>query len=137
MTAAVQNRPARRGGYTLPVILLVVLVVGVTNVVPFRDILAQNREIENSTAELEALQAENERLTRETDALRSPGEVERLARENFGMVRPGDTSYVIVEPVTRPVEAEVAPVVEPEIESGGILNAIWSYLTGRDLVDDG
>ena len=125
----------KRGGYFIPVVLVIGLVIAVTNVLPFRQIISQNRQVEEARTELAALQAENERLILETEALRTPTEIERIAREDFGFVRPGDTSYVIVEPAVRPVVDEHEP--EVEIESGGVFDAIWAYLTGRDLVVDG
>ena len=126
----------RAGGYFVPLLLVIGLAVAVTNVFPFRQIIAQNRQVEEARAELAALQDENDRLLPETEALKTPSEIERIARQDFGYVRPGDTSYVIVEPVVRPnVGPQEAP--PPEIESGGVWDAIWDYLTGRDLVNDG
>ena len=129
------QRVRRKGGYFAPVLILLGALVAANYVIPYREILAQNRQVESARVELETLQAGNERLVRQTEALRSPTEIERLAREDYGYVRPGDSSYVIVEPVGRPVVQEPEPDVE--IESGGVLKAIWDYLTGRDLTDDG
>lgn len=125
----------RRGGYFVPILLVIVTAVVLTNVFPFRQIIAQNRQVAEAREELTVLQEENARLEREAVALQSPAEIERIARRDFGYVRPGDTSYVIVDPVTRPV----VPVPEPEAvtDSRGIFGAIWDYLTGRDLVADG
>ena len=134
MTATV-SRVRRKGGYFAPVVFLLGAMVAANYVIPYREILAQNRQVESARVELGTLQAGNERLVRQTEALRSQTEIERLAREDYGYVRPGDTSYVIVEPVGRPVVQEPEPDVE--IESGGVLKAIWDYLTGRDLTDDG
>ena len=125
----------RRGGYFVPALLVIVTAVVLTNVFPFRQIIAQNRQVTEAREELAALEAENALLERETEALQSPAEIERIARRDFGYVRPGDTSYVIVDPVTRPVPVEPQPAPAPE--SRGFLGAIWDYLTGRDLVADG
>ena len=132
---AVAPPTAKKGGYFVPILLLVGMIIAVNYIVPFRQMLAQNRQVETARAELTAIQAENEQLVRETEALRSDSEIERLAREDYGYVRPGDTSYVIVEPVGRQPFEEPEP--EVVIESGGVLDAIWDYLTGRDLTDDG
>lgn len=130
-------QPTRKGGYILGAILVIGIVVAVTNVFPFRQIIAQNRQVEEARAELADLQGSNAQLLLQTEALRSPSEVERIAREDFGYVRPGDTSYVIVQPVDSEVVVVAEPAPEPELDSGGVLDAIWSYLTGRDLVLDG
>ena len=134
MTATGQ-RMKRKGGYFAPVLLLLGAMVAANYVIPYREILAQSRQVEYVRVELEAVQAKNELLVRQTEALRLPTEIERLAREDYGYVRPGDTSYVIVEPVGRPDVQEQETDVE--IESGGVLKVIWDYLTGRDLTDDG
>lgn len=131
------HAPARKGGYFVPIVLVVGMLIAANYVVPFREILAQNRQVEAAQQELAEIQAANAKLDREIAALGSPSEIERIAREDYGYVRPGDTSYVIVEPGgVQASEPEAEPVIV-EQESGGILKAIWDYLTGRDLTDDG
>lgn len=127
----------RRGGYLIPLMLMIGVAVAVTNVFPFRQIIAQNREVEHARTELVTLQQANASLEREVEALRSPSEIERIARQDFGYVRPGDTSYVIVEPVRRPGTVVSAEAESPPVESGGVFEGIWDWLTGRDLVADG
>lgn len=131
------NETRRRGGYFIPVVLVIGLVIAVTSVFPFRRIIEQNRQVEGARTELAALRVENERLALETEALKTPSEVERLARENFGYVRPGDTSYVVVEPVGLAAADDPQPEPQDEIESAGLLHAIWDFLTGRDLAAGG
>ena len=48
--------------------------------------------------EIEELRAENRRLGSEIQALRTePHSVERLAREQLGMARPGETIFILRE----------------------------------------
>jgi len=127
-----------RVGLLVPLMLVVVLAIVLTNVFPFRQILAQQRAVSNAEQRLEVLQEENARLAAEAEALRSDPEIERIARADFGFVRPGDTSFVVVEPT--PEIGEILPESEPEpvaLESRSFADAIWDFLTGRDLVDDG
>lgn len=127
-----------RAGLLLAGMLVVALAVVLTNVFPFRQILAQQRAVSNAENRLAVLQEENARLGAEADALRSDAEIERIARADFGYVRPGDTSFVIVEPT--PQLGDIIPEVDPEppvLESRSFAGAIWDFLTGRDLVDDG
>jgi len=50
------------------------------------------RDIEAVERDLEALRGRQERLTRTVDGLRNdPGYIEKLAREQMGMVREGET----------------------------------------------
>ena len=44
------------------------------------------------------LEAQNEELAREAQRLQTPSEIERLAREQFNMVLPGEQAYNVVSP---------------------------------------
>lgn len=126
-----------RWGIVLPVLLLVALTVVLTNVFPFRQILAQRQQVAIASEQLAVLEQENARLRTEAEALSSPTEIERIARDDFGLVREGDTSYVIVEPAAGP-ESEVITTGEEELpESSSFLDSVWNFLTGRDLIQDG
>ncbi len=128
-----------RMGILVPLILVVILAIVLTNVFPFRRILGQQRAVDLANTQLVVLQEENIRLQAEADALRSDAEIERIARADFGFVRPGDTSFVVVEPATTQFDDFVPqPDPEPEpLESRSFGGAIWDFLTGRDLVEDG
>ena len=79
------------------VIALIALVVGSL----FGDrgilhLLTQRERAGALAAEIEALRAENGRLAADITALRSdPRSIERLAREELGLVRPGETVFLI------------------------------------------
>jgi cell division protein FtsB len=77
------------------VIVVAVLFVGVF---PTRTFLHQRAAVARAEEQLEVLTAENERLDERVDALNTPEEVERLAREQFELVMPGERPYVIVTP---------------------------------------
>jgi cell division protein FtsB len=68
-------------------------------VYPTSTYLRQRSELNNATERLQRLNAETRRLERQSDNLRGDAEVERLAREQYGLVRPGETPFVLV-PVT-------------------------------------
>jgi cell division protein FtsB len=112
--------------------LIVAGIAVVTAVIPFRQILEQQARVDGASAELSRLQLENEMLSREVEALHTPGEIERLARENLGYVMPGETAYVVLEPeesltdVTSPAVAEARKQVPWYV-------AIWDFFTGADL----
>lgn len=124
----------RRSAVGLFTVALVVVGAAVlTNVVPYRQILDQRRAVESAAAELEALQAENEILAAQKEALGTPVEIERLAREKLGYVRPGEVAYVVLEPP--PAPTTTAPPVEepPSVEDVSLLETVWDFLTGADL----
>jgi cell division protein FtsB len=119
----------------LAVILLVGLAIVLAGVFPFRQLIAQERLVDNTRSKLDALIDENQLLQDQIDAVQSPAELERIAREEYGMARPGETTY-IVELDGGPSSGEVTPV-EAEIDSRPPLQRFWDFLTGRDLVPDG
>lgn len=125
----------RRSRMLLGVAVVVVLVASVllTNVFPYRKILAQQQEVGNAQDQLDLLRAENDRLEAEAIALATDEEVERLARENLGYVRPGEIAYVVLEPPADEQPVVVEPVVVPP-EPAAWYESVWDFLTGKDLV---
>lgn len=103
----------------------------VTAVIPFRQILEQQARVDGASAELARINLENELLSGEVQALQTPEEIERLARENLGYVMPGETAYVVLEPEETLATAPVTPVAEKE-EVPWYL-AIWNFFTGADM----
>lgn len=115
----------------VPIFLLVALAIVVTNVFPFRQMMANERSIDLGLDQLGQIRAENARLESEVEALSTTGELERLAREDLGYVREGEIAYVI----TNPSQPEVAETVEAALpERLPWYRAAWDFLTGQDLV---
>jgi cell division protein FtsB len=88
----------RRKAATLAsIIALVALIVGAL----FGDrgllhLIDQRHRAEALAQEIDALQAENASLSREIAALRTdPRAIERVAREELGMLRPGETVFLV------------------------------------------
>jgi cell division protein FtsB len=119
------------------VFTLALLVVGaavVTNVVPYRQILEQRRQVAAASAELEHIREENAVLTAQRDALQTPVEVERLAREKLGYVRPGEVAYVVLQPPPSPTTATVPSDPAPSpVEDESLLDTVWDFMSGADL----
>ncbi len=99
-TAARSEPSLRRRAATLASLLaLIALVVGSL----FGDrgllhLMAQRERAERLQAEIEELRAENGRLATEILALRrDPRAIERLAREQLGLARPGELVFLIRE----------------------------------------
>ncbi len=115
-------------------LMLVVLAVTMAGIFPFRQIIAQRRAVATAEMKLEALTAENALLEEEVAALHTEAEIERLARERFGMVRPGEIGYFVVDDGSVP-----APVPEPpDLDDDRAWYAeLWDFLTGRDLDRNG
>jgi cell division protein FtsB len=121
------------GGFLL-LVLLMVLVVAAAGIFPFRQLLAQERAVDLTQEKLDALVGENLRLEQQIAALRTDEEVERLAREHFGLVMAGEIGYMAVVPegIVDPVPAGRDTTLEREQPLWG---QVWDFLTGRDIVD--
>ena len=112
-------------------LLLVVLAVTMAGIFPFRQIIAQRRAVDVAESKLIALVDENARLEAEVEALHTEAEIERLARERFGMVRPGEIGYFVIDEGAPPV-TEPPPPVDLEADRAW-WDEMWDFLTGRDL----
>lgn len=109
---------------TIMVFLLGVMLVGL---VPFKQILNQRDAVAAAEDRLSQLQEENERLTGQVQALETPIEIERRAREDFGLVRPGETAYIVM-----PVDPPGEPTETSESTSPGFFRSIVEFFTGAD-----
>ncbi|MBI2710879.1 MAG: septum formation initiator family protein [Actinobacteria bacterium] len=70
---------------------------------PTRTWMAQRASTRQSAAQLSELRRTNAALERRVRRLSTPGEVERIARRDYGMVRPGEEAYAILPPPPPPV----------------------------------
>jgi len=111
--------------------LIVAGIAVITAVIPFRQILEQQARVESASSELERINLENELLSGEVQALNTPEEIERLARENLGYVMPGETAYVVLEPEETLATTPVTPLTEEEDVPWYV--AIWNFFTGADM----
>ena len=109
---------------TTLVFFLAVMLVGL---VPFKQILNQREAVSEAEDRFTALVSANEHLETEIQALETPVEIERRAREDFGLVRPGEIAYIVVpiEP-----EADVEPVSTEPPQTW--FDALVDFFTGRD-----
>jgi cell division protein FtsL len=85
------ERPTRIAVGTLAVIAIMFLFV-----FPTRSYLAQQRQVGNARHAVQVLAAQNEQLIRQKEQLQTPAEIERLAREQFNMVLPGEQAYNVL-----------------------------------------
>jgi cell division protein FtsB len=90
----------RKAGVLGTVIALIALAVGsVFGDRGLLNLVEKREQVESLRHRIEALQAENARLSVEITALRqSPLAIERLAREELGLARPDETVFLIREP---------------------------------------
>jgi cell division protein FtsB len=132
----VKRRRSRLGTATF-IVLLVALGLVATGVLPVRDFLERENAVNGANDQLAEVTAENALLAEDVSALYSEQEVERIAREQYGFVRPGEVGYVAVlpdEPVADVTVVEPEPVARDERT---IPEMIWDFITGNDLAGDG
>ena len=114
---------------------LLILLMGaafLTQVVPYGQIIDSRHQVESSRQRLSALEAENTQLLADVEALHTDAEVEKLAREKLGYVRPGETAYVVLDPPGAPQPTPEAAPAEPVAEPTWV-ERLWGFLTGADL----
>ncbi|MCZ6505134.1 MAG: septum formation initiator family protein [Actinobacteria bacterium] len=123
----------RPGAAVVTLLFLVTGAAFLTQVVPYRQILDSQRQVSSARAELAALEEDNEVLAADIAALQTDEEVEKLAREKLGYVRPGETAYIVLDPPEeekRP-QPQTDDLVIPEERTW--VDMLWDFVTGADL----
>jgi cell division protein FtsB len=127
----------RRPGVALVTLLFLLLGAAfITQVVPYRQIIDSQRQVTAAQERLATLEEENAALQADAAALNTDEEIEKLAREKLGYVRPGETAYVVLDP---PGSNE-SDVVEEEVltvDERTWVDRIWDFLSGGDLDSGG
>lgn len=91
-----RSRPRARITARGAVLLAVVILLAIALVYPARLYWQQRNQIGDLEKQTHALTIENQVLTGEVERLNDPAHLERLARECLGMVKPGETAFVVV-----------------------------------------
>jgi cell division protein FtsB len=104
-----RKRDIRRRRLVYP-LLASVTVVGLLfiGVFPLRTYFAQRASIGSAEHQLQVLRTQNEQLDKRVQALNTDTEIERLARERYGLVLPREESYAILP--SPPPAIELPPV---------------------------
>lgn len=95
-TMADEPRRNRRGSLLALLVGLALVAVLFAFVYPTRTYVQQRQEQRTANQRLEVLEDSTKALKRDSARLQSDAEVERRAREDYGLVRPGETPYVLV-----------------------------------------
>lgn len=123
----------RRPGVALVTLLFLLLGAAfITQVVPYRQIIDSQRQVTAAQERLATLEEENAALQADAAALNTDEEIEKLAREKLGYVRPGETAYVVLDPPG----SNQSAVVEEEmltVDERTWVDRIWDFLSGGDL----
>jgi cell division protein FtsB len=123
------GRPARRSArFAAALTALAVLVVGavLVGVYPTRTWLRQERAVHGTQRDLDVLREQNQRLQEEAARLQDPAEIERLARAEYNLVRPGEEAYAIIPGGT---STTLPPPMMTVIEPDGRVHQVPSSTT--------
>ena len=93
---------------------------------PMRQLVAQRHHIADLQTRLTKLNAENAKLSDQAHRLSDPSEMQLLARERLGLIRPGERAYFIQSTVPTATPAPAAP--EAKHGTSGWTRA-WHWLT--------
>ena len=105
--------PSRRPSWERPtriaVTSLALVAIMFLFVFPTRSYLGQQQQVRSARHAVHVLELQNARLRRQAKLLRTPVEIERLARVQFNMVFPGEQAFNVVTPAKpTPPDADAA-----------------------------
>jgi cell division protein FtsB len=83
--------PARVAVAALAVVAILFLFV-----FPFRSYLAQRNEVNDARHDVGVMQEQNAKLEHEAELLKTQEEIERVAREQFRYVYPGERAFAVI-----------------------------------------
>jgi cell division protein FtsB len=86
----------RHSGALVAVVLASIVVLIALAILPVRSWTTQKQATQQTLEELARVQGEVAELQAKLDLLQTDDEVERMARENFDLVFPGEESYRIL-----------------------------------------
>jgi cell division protein FtsB len=112
--------------------LLAVVLVGVlfAGVFPTRTFLAQRAAISHAQKQLEVLGQQNADLEQRAKELQTDAEIERLAREQYNLVKPGEEAYAVLPPPSK-ADAPAADAPTPKEEDHrNVVQKAWDTVTG-------
>ncbi len=96
----------------LGLLAIVIGALAVTGIAPAQQMYDQKQLIETEKQKLAALTERNQTLQDRLDRSKDPAYMEKLAREQLGLVRPGETSYVVIPGPALPAPPKPPPTPE-------------------------
>jgi cell division protein FtsB len=115
---------ARAAAWTTAIVAVAVVLL--VFVFPTRTYLSQRRQLTSAANQLQVLDQQNAQLTAQVARLQTDGEIERLAREQYHLVRPGERAFAILPAPSPPTPAVPAP--PRRTSSGGWVHRLTSWI---------
>ena len=106
LVTAAPTQQRRRPRILLWALLASVTIVGVLfiGVYPVRTYLAQRASLHRAERQIDVLKTQNDNLGQQTQQLNTDSEIERLAREQYNLVRPGERAFAILPAPPPPIQ---------------------------------
>ncbi|MHB8466044.1 MAG: FtsB family cell division protein [Acidimicrobiales bacterium] len=101
------SRTARTAAWVATAIALVTVLF--VFVFPTRTYFGQRRQLSLAAERVRVLDDQNKQLAAEAAKLQTPEEIQRLARAQYHMVKPGEKAYVILPAPLPPPTTTIAP----------------------------
>lgn len=114
------------------VVMFAVLFLGLF---PTRSYLAQRQAIAAEKEKVAVLRTENRRLASRVERLHTDTEIERLAREQYNLVKPGEEAYAILPGPADPPAPPAGAVPTPSSsdyagdDDDGFWSTVWDHMT--------
>ena len=130
MSTAEPTRRRLGFGPQAVILLLILCLAGAMAIQPTRQLLEQRARIAGMSQDLRELRSSNKHLDKRIERLNDPDYLEQQAREQIGLVRPGEVTYRVMPPArgARANDArkkDTAPVKEP---SAGWLTRLVDFI---------
>ena len=93
----------RKRAWIAAALTLLLVAVVLVAIMPTQDWLRQREDRSEAIAERDGVKAELEKVKREQELLKTDAELERRAKEDLGMVRPGEEAYNILPAPVDPI----------------------------------
>lgn len=119
--AGKRRRPAGPRILGLLLVSVVVAALMFLFVLPGRTYLAQRQSLASAQTRVKVLSDENASLRQQAAKLQTDAEIERLARQQYGLVKPGEQAFAIL-PSTK---APAGPAAPTPAHHRGWLSRLW------------
>jgi cell division protein FtsB len=96
----------RRRRRALWILLTSVTVVGLLfiGVYPMRTYFSQRASLQRAQRQMDVLRTENDKLAQQAERLNTDSEIERIAREQYNFVGPGEQAFAILPAPPAPIQ---------------------------------
>ena len=121
--------PSLGMGPQIVALLLILGLLGAMAIEPTRQLIEQRERIDGMSNDLSQIQRSNERLDARIERLKDPDFLEQRARD-IGLVRPGETAYVVMPPSRSRAKEQAAkkPAPTPPPPQPGFIDGFLHFV---------